>query len=416
MVTLVLLATVVPRVLGPGDYGRFSVPLTIVTLGSLALTLGGPTVLARFVPAAAPEQRLAVARSLGRRLARGRGLQLAVIAGVAALGSVLVARRASRRSTPRSCWSRWRSTWPPRWRSRSPWASGGPVPWSTRYPLQNAVLIVAVLALRESAGGTGGPVAIAGRRSRRCCVRRRRGRTDPAAAGRSGGRPRRRHPLRRPAGHGRRARAGRPTGAASSPSRCWPDPRPRPGYAALATGIALGVTYAVLQAFTVSLPHLADGADDADARGGPAPRWPGGLLVAAGPGGARSAPSLLDRLVPLVFGDALRGRGRRLRAGAGAGRARPARARCSCRPPPCGCGPTWLPRPGRRRRPRSWSWHVAGRPGVGRRGCDHRGPRRHRCRGGARRGSGAARRGRCAPGRSRPRPAPPSSLVVAGVA
>ena len=33
--------------------------------------------------------------------------------------------------------------------------------------------------------------------------------------------------------------------------------RPRPGYAALATGLACGVTYAVLQAFTVSLPHLA---------------------------------------------------------------------------------------------------------------------------------------------------------------
>jgi hypothetical protein len=42
MATLVLPATVVPRALGPSDYGRFAVALTIVTLGSLALTLGGP--------------------------------------------------------------------------------------------------------------------------------------------------------------------------------------------------------------------------------------------------------------------------------------------------------------------------------------------------------------------------------------
>ena len=46
LVTLALLATVVPRALGPHDYGRFAVPLTIVTLGTLALSLGGPTVLA----------------------------------------------------------------------------------------------------------------------------------------------------------------------------------------------------------------------------------------------------------------------------------------------------------------------------------------------------------------------------------
>ena len=39
LVTLVLLATVVPRALGPDDYGRFSVPLTIVTLGLFLLVV-----------------------------------------------------------------------------------------------------------------------------------------------------------------------------------------------------------------------------------------------------------------------------------------------------------------------------------------------------------------------------------------
>ena len=53
-VTLVLLATVVPRLLGPADYGRLSVVLTLVAVGSVALTLGGATLLSRYVPAAPP--------------------------------------------------------------------------------------------------------------------------------------------------------------------------------------------------------------------------------------------------------------------------------------------------------------------------------------------------------------------------
>jgi hypothetical protein len=86
LATLVLLATIVPRVLGPTDFGRFSVPLTVVTLGSLALTLGGHTVMARYVPAAPPGDRVALARRLGARLARGRGAQVVgiTVAGVAA--------------------------------------------------------------------------------------------------------------------------------------------------------------------------------------------------------------------------------------------------------------------------------------------------------------------------------------------
>ncbi|MGH3834213.1 MAG: hypothetical protein ACRDSF_00695, partial [Pseudonocardiaceae bacterium] len=49
--TLLLLATVVPRALGPADYGRFAVALTVVAIGSVAMTLGGATLLARYVPA-----------------------------------------------------------------------------------------------------------------------------------------------------------------------------------------------------------------------------------------------------------------------------------------------------------------------------------------------------------------------------
>ena len=74
------------------------------------------------------------------------------------------------------------------------------------------------------------------------------------------------------------------------------------GYTALATGLGLGVTYAVLQAFTVALPHLA-GSDARPARG-PRPCCTGRPRPARGPAPGHAA---------------------------GGGRARPARAACSAR-------------------------------------------------------------------------------------
>jgi len=299
MATLVLLATVVPRVLGPRDYGRFSVPMTFVTLGSLALTLGGPTLLARFVPAAPPEERLALARALGGRLARGRAAQLALLAA-AAIVAVLVRP----------------STFPALDTAivvvalalnvaatlalQVGLGLGRTGAWSARYPLQNAVLIVAVLVLRGSAGGTGGPVAILVASV-----------VGVAFAGAVVA------PILRP----RVDRVPVPDGAirfgvlqAAGAALVQVTHRggvlatavlagsaAETGYAALATGIALGVTYAVLQAFTVSLPHLADHA----AEGDPEPalrRLAGGLLAAIVPGALVGAV-LLERLVPVVFGD-----------------------------------------------------------------------------------------------------------------
>ena len=77
------------------------------------------------------------------------------------------------------------------------------------------------------------------------------------------------------------------------------------GYAALAIGIALGATYAVLQAFTVSLPHLADhtrvtgGHEVAEST---LRRLAGGAIVLVLPAAALAA-LFLDSLVPAVFGD-----------------------------------------------------------------------------------------------------------------
>ena len=58
-----LLVSVVPRSLGPAGYGVFSLALAIVTIGSASFALGGPSLMSRFVPAAAPELRPALARA-----------------------------------------------------------------------------------------------------------------------------------------------------------------------------------------------------------------------------------------------------------------------------------------------------------------------------------------------------------------
>jgi hypothetical protein len=303
LVTLLLLATVVPRALGPTDYGRFSVPLTVVTLGSLALTLGGHTVMARYVPAVPPEDRVALARRLGGRLARGRGAQLVVVTGlglVAALVDpdrfplgtttvVLVALALSVATTLAL---------------QLTLGLGRAGPWSTRYPLQNAVLIAGVLALHPGSGYDGAVLAIllsvvaAAAFAAVVVAPVVRAPVDPVAI--PDGAIRFGVLLAAGAGLVQVAQRGSVLAVAALGGSAR-----QTGYAALATGIALGVTYAVLQAYTVALPHLsADGsAEGGSTAGGEAvlARLTR-VLLAAAVLGALPVALLLDDLVPAVFG------------------------------------------------------------------------------------------------------------------
>jgi O-antigen/teichoic acid export membrane protein len=301
MLTLVLLATVVPRRLGPADYGEFSVALTVVTIGSLAMTLGGPTLMARFVPAAAPDQRVAVARALGARLARGRALQVALLLPVAAglvlwddeafvpaAVTVVVLALALNVATSLAL--------------QVTLGLGRAGPWSTRFPLQNAVLVAGVLLLYP-AHGVGGTLAA-------ILVSALVGALFAAVAV-------------APHLRGPQPKAEVPPGAirfgalqAAGAALVQLTQRGgvlavallagsavQTGYAALAVGIALGATYAILQAFTVSLPHLSGDQDD---DGPPAEavlrRLASGLVLVLLPACALVAV-LLDPLVPAVFGD-----------------------------------------------------------------------------------------------------------------
>lgn len=298
MVTLVVLATVVPRVLGPADYGRFAVPLTVVTIGSLAMTLGGPTLLARFVPTAPADRRPAVARALGLRLARGRAAQLVVLAGAAAVATVLAP-----------------AVFPPlltllvylaltlnvaaTLAIQVALGLGRTGAWSARYPLQNAVLIAAVLVLHPAAGVTGAVVAILVAAVAGAAL----GAVVVAPILASSG-----PPVDVPAG-AIRFGALQAGGAALVQFAhrggvlavaLLAGSSVETGFAALAVGIALGATYAILQTFTVSLPQLAAGGEVRAAEAA-LRRLAGGLLAFLVPAALIGA-LLLDPLVPALFG------------------------------------------------------------------------------------------------------------------
>ncbi|MDZ7677903.1 MAG: hypothetical protein U5K29_05090 [Acidimicrobiales bacterium] len=302
MVTLLVLAVVVPRVLGAQDFGAFSVPLTVVTLGSLALTLGGPTVMARYVPASSPEERVAVARAIGARLARGRALQVGFVGVVAVLlvaarpdtfpaletGFVVAALALNVVATLAL---------------QMGLGLGRTGAWSMRYPLQNVVLITAVLLLHPAGRvGSIGAILVAAGVAAVFAVfmvapfLRAPAPQVPVPDGviRFGVLHATGAALVQVSQRGGVLVVAVLTGSAAET-----------GYVALATGIALGVTYAVLQAFTVSLPHLADASPD----GAVITRAPeeilrrlgGGLLAVLIPATAAVA-LLLDELVPRVFG------------------------------------------------------------------------------------------------------------------
>ena len=319
MVTLVLLATVVPRALGPEDYGHFAVPLTVVTLGSLAMTLGGPTLMARYVPTAPVGERPALARAIGRRLARGRAVQCGALALVALAAVVwdpgrfpplatalVVLALALNVGTTLAL--------------QVTLGLGRAGPWSARYPVQNAVLVAAVLVLHSAFGTTGATVALVVAASvaavLAAAVLVPVVRTDvaqvpvPPGAIRFGALNATGAAFVQCAHRGGVVAVAVLVGSAVET-----------GYAALAIGIALGATYAVLQTFTVTLPHLAgrsaagggaeggaageadDGHDRAGARPGEVVlrRLAGGLLVVVIPA-ALGAAVLLDTLVPAAFG------------------------------------------------------------------------------------------------------------------
>ena len=87
LVTQVLLVTLVPRLLGPEDFGRLTLALAIVTAGAVAIALGAPSAFVRFVPEETGARRAGLARSMTAALVPVRAIQLTL---VALIGATLV--------------------------------------------------------------------------------------------------------------------------------------------------------------------------------------------------------------------------------------------------------------------------------------------------------------------------------------
>lgn len=253
--TLALLVTLVPRVLGPGDYGSFALGLGLVTLGSSALALSGPAVMARFVAAAPPSERAALARALALRALRWRAAGLA--AGlVVAVALVLVDRDRFAPLPTALVLLAIVIDAPATVAFQIALALGHTAAWSFRYPFQNALVVGAVPALYAAAGVNGALGAI----------------VLSSSAALAAGLVLVARPLR-----AARANAVVPRHVSRfALLQGWSNvlvqvqhrgvvvaaallagSRTETGYAALAAGVSIAITYAIWQLFTVTTPRFA---------------------------------------------------------------------------------------------------------------------------------------------------------------
>ena len=262
--TLMLLLTLVPRLLGPADYGTFGLALSLVTLGSATLALGGPATLARFVAAAPASDRAGLARALALRALGWRAAGL-TIASAAALAFAFASPH---RLPPRDAaivLAALALDSVATLAFQVALGLGRPLLWSFRYPAQNLLLVAAVVPLYSVGGTAGGLAAIAVSSAGVLLL-------GSAAVGRE--------LLHAP--------AGKPVPRAASrfaflqavsgslvllqyrggvvAVALLAGSRLQTGYAALAFGIAVALTYAIWQVYTVALPRFASlAANDADA-------------------------------------------------------------------------------------------------------------------------------------------------------
>lgn len=156
-VPLALLLTFVPRALGPDDYGRFAFAWVLVTVLSAVLTADGLWLMSRFVPAAPPDQREALARALAVRLAR----RLAVIIGGVVTATVAVALAApDHASAAILIGVALVADLVAALGLQIALGLGRVTLWSFRFAVQNSVLVVAVLVLYTFGGSTGAIAAV----------------------------------------------------------------------------------------------------------------------------------------------------------------------------------------------------------------------------------------------------------------
>jgi O-antigen/teichoic acid export membrane protein len=302
-----LLVAAIPRALGPSDYGVFALALTVVTLTSLSMALGGPTLMSRYVPAAHPSERATVTRALLVRLARWRVL---VLAGALVVGVTLVA------ASP--------STFPPvivllvaialvldvaaTLLFQAVLALGRTTAWSFRYGAQNLVLVAVALGGYALAGVDGavagvavsagvalawGSALVAGP-----ILQATRGASPPAGALRFGAVLAVGNSFVQLTHRGAIVAVALLAGSSV-----------QTGFSALAVGIALAGTYAVWQLFVVQLPGLVEATREKPsvASAERSLRRLAFISLAGALAVALVGVALLQWAMPLVFGEGFEG-------------------------------------------------------------------------------------------------------------
>jgi O-antigen/teichoic acid export membrane protein len=298
-VTLVLLVTVVPRLLGIDDYGRFALATSVVAIASSSVGLGGPTLLSRFIPAADPEKRSGLAYALIRRLVGLRIVQMVAFALGGALLTILDLIQAAPVVTGLVVLAITLDVGATL-AFQATLAFGRTSLWSLRWPIQNLALLT-VLPILYYFGGALGAIAslsVAAGTVLLIGVGSVAGRVAPPSV-----------PL--PPGILR-------FGLLQAASSVFAQARQRGGvvavallgsstaeigFAALAINIGLAATYAVAQIFSVELPRLAErlGTEPA-ATIASAQSLCRKLTFAVGPV-ALACALVLDEVIPLVAGE-----------------------------------------------------------------------------------------------------------------
>jgi O-antigen/teichoic acid export membrane protein len=158
--TLAGLVALVPRALGPADYGAFAVALAVATGIATATGIGGPALFARVLAPLDAGVRGSVARALVRRVAAARAALLTLLVGAAAAAALLAPGSVSALELGLVGAAAVLGAGAT---LASQLALGleRTVAWSLRYPLENAVIVAGALVLYPLAGRDGALAAIA---------------------------------------------------------------------------------------------------------------------------------------------------------------------------------------------------------------------------------------------------------------
>jgi O-antigen/teichoic acid export membrane protein len=297
--TLVLLVTVVPRLLGTHDYGRFALAASVVAIASSSVGLGGPTVLSRFIPPADPKRQAGLAYSLVRRVLGLRLAQMLTLASAGAVAAIVAPEQVPRAATALVVIAITLDVGATL-AFQTALAFGRTRLWSFRWPMQN-VFLLGFMPILYYVGGVLGAIAampLAAMAVMAIAALSVRGRVAPP-------------PVPLPKGILR-------FGVLTAGSSVLTQARQRgtvpavsvlggstaeTGFTALATNIGLAATYAVSQIFTVELPRMAKGlADDPEGVVASARRLSSRLTIVVIPA-SLGCVLVVDEIMPRLAGE-----------------------------------------------------------------------------------------------------------------